>query len=625
VATISIRSLPTWRFTNYTWGSNPFGSGHARLTQSGANTLLEFDLDGPGVGSAFQTALILNNVSKSSLVSWNLGGWNPKVGTSGPDLFTGTAGNDEFDGLAGNDTLNGLAGNDSSTAGSATTALMGARAADWLYGQEGNDTLTGGAGTDYFTVWETSGDNSTDTITDFTPGSGGDHIYSYQIQPRFTNYTSGSNPFGSGHARLTQSGANTLLEFDLDGPGVGGAFQTALILNNVSKSSLVSWNLGGWNPNVGTSGPDLFAGTAGNDEFDGLAGNDTLNGLEGNDSPAGRARATTALMGAREADWLYGQEGNDTLTGGAGTDYFTVWETSGDSSTDTITDFTPGSGGDYIYSYQIQPRFTNYTSGSNPFGSGHARLTQSGANTLLEFDLDGPGVGGAFQTALILNNVSKSSLVSWNFGGWSPNVGTPGSDLFSGTAGNDEFDGLAGNDTLNGLAGDDSLYGGLGNDSLDGGDGNDQLHGQEGNDTLTGGAGTDYFTVWATSGDSSTDTITDFTPGSGGDYIYSYQIQSRFTNYTPGSNPFGSGHARLTQSGANTLLEFDLDGPGVGGAFQTALILNNVSKSSLVSWNLGNWNPNVGTSGPDLFSGTAGNDQFDGLAGNDTLNGLAGE
>jgi Ca2+-binding RTX toxin-like protein len=373
-------------------------------------------------------------------------------GTSGDDPLTGSAGNDTLNGLAGNDTLYGGLGNDSLDAGEGT---------DWLYGQGGNDTLTGGAGTDYFTVWETSGDSSTDTITDFTPGSAGDYIYSNPIEWRFTNYTWGSNPFGSGHARLTQSGANTLLEFDLDGPGVGGAFQTALILNNVSKSSLVSWNLGGWNPNVGTLGPDLFTGTAGNDEFDGLAGNDTLNGLAGDDTLQG-GLGNDSLDGGDGNDQLQGQEGNDTLTGGAGTDYFTVWETSGDSSTDTITDFTPGSAGDYIYSNPIEWRFTNYTWGSNPFGSGHARLTQSGANTLLEFDLDGPGVGGAFQTALILNNVSKSSLVSWNLGGWNPNVGTLGPDLFTGTAGNDEFDGLAGNDTLNGLAGDDTLLGGAG-------------------------------------------------------------------------------------------------------------------------------------------------------------------
>jgi hypothetical protein len=32
-----------------------------------------------------------------------------------------------------------------------------------------------------------------------------------------TNYTSGDNPFVSGHARLTQSGANTLFEVDPDG------------------------------------------------------------------------------------------------------------------------------------------------------------------------------------------------------------------------------------------------------------------------------------------------------------------------------------------------------------------------------------------------------------------------
>ncbi|WP_287695850.1 hypothetical protein, partial [Accumulibacter sp.] len=610
---------PTWRFSNYTVGANPFASGHARLTQAGANTLLEFDLDGAVGGGSFQTVVILNNVSKSSLVSWNLGGWNPHLGTSGSDLFTGTTSDDEFDGVAGNDTLNGLAGNDSLYGGLGDDSLDAGDGFDYLYGQEGNDTLTGGPGTDHFYVWETAGDTSTDTITDFAAGAGGDRIASLPTW-RFTNYTPGANPFGSGHARLTQSGSDTLLDFDLDGAG-GGSFQTALILNQVSRTALASWNLGGWSPHVGTSADDLFSGTAGNDEFDGLAGNDTLGGLAGGDSLYG-GLGDDGLDGGDGFDYLYGQEGNDTLTGGAGTDHFYVWDTTGDTSTDTITDFAAGNGGDRIASLPTG-RFTNYTSGTNPFGSGHARLTQAGADTLLEFDLDGPGGGGSFQTAVILSNVSKSSLVSTNLVNWIPNVGTPGSEPFAGTPGNDEFDGLAGNDTVSGLAGNDSLYGGLGDDSLDGGEGFDYIHGQEGNDTLTGGAGNDYFYIWESVGDTSTDTITDFTAGNGGDRI-ALLPTGHFSNYTAGANPFGSGHARLTQSAADTLLEFDLDGAGGSSSFQTAAIFNNVGRSSLTSSNLGGWNPHVGTAGPELLTGTAGNDEFDALAGNDTLVGLAG-
>ncbi|MEF8756319.1 MAG: hypothetical protein V5B60_20675 [Accumulibacter sp.] len=527
-----VMSLPTWRFSNYTSGSNPFGSGHARLTQSGADTLLEFDVDGPGVGGGFQTAVIFTNVSRSSLVSYNFDVWNPNVGTSGPDLLDGGADDEVIEGLAGDDTLNGFPGNDTLDGGSGNDSLDGGQGNDALYGQEGNDTLigdagddnldgglgndtlTGGAGNDYldgrlgddsldggeendslfgqegndtlsggagddyldgglgndtlsggsgsdlFNMWTAPDDTSVETIIDFTPGSGGDQI---DVVASFTNYKPNSNPFGSGHARLTQSGANTLLEFDRDGPGVGGTFQTAAILNNVSKSSLVSSNLQGWDHNVATPYDDLLAGTLSNDDLNGRAGNDTLNGLAGNDT-------------------LYGGLGNDTLTGGAGSDGFSVWHESGDNSTDTITDFTPGNGGDFI---SVLPSwlFTNFTPGSNPFGSGHARLTQSGANTLLDFDLDGPGVGSAFQTAVILNNVSKSSLLSSSLGGWSPNVGTPSPELFAGTHGNDEFDGLAGNDTLNGLAGNDTLYGGHGDDRIDGGAGADTMEGGIGGDT----------------------------------------------------------------------------------------------------------------------------------------------
>ncbi|MBK8387425.1 MAG: hypothetical protein IPL11_18285, partial [Candidatus Accumulibacter sp.] len=106
--------MPITGLTSYTIGDNPFVSGHARLTQSGANTLFEVDPDGSVGAAGFRTVAILNNVTKTHLVADNLDGFDPNAmaGTAAADSLTGSIGNDQIYGLAGNDTLNGLAGDD---------------------------------------------------------------------------------------------------------------------------------------------------------------------------------------------------------------------------------------------------------------------------------------------------------------------------------------------------------------------------------------------------------------------------------------------------------------------------------------------------------------------------------
>ncbi len=79
------------------------------------------------------------------------------TGTSGAETLTGGNYTDFIDAQAGNDTL------------------FGGLGPDTLIGGQGSDTMTGGGGQDTF-VWK-SGDGfgaPTDTITDFTKGSGGD-------------------------------------------------------------------------------------------------------------------------------------------------------------------------------------------------------------------------------------------------------------------------------------------------------------------------------------------------------------------------------------------------------------------------------------------------------------------
>lgn len=561
------------------------------------------------------------------------------VGTSSADAINGDRGNDLLFGNAGNDTMEGGDDDDQLLGGDGDDVLVGGAGSDILIGGPGDDTLTGGDDLDLF-YFAGSVDTSVDTITDFAAGLFGEGLalpLEWLTNFSAANPYTEANPFATGHARLTQAGADTLLELDTDGPDGSEAFRTIAILSNVTKTDLTANNFLVFDPGVigilGTVAANTLNGTSAADEMHGGAGNDTMNGLAGDDALYGGMDndelsggddndrlsgddGSDILSGGAGMDLLIGGLGNDTLTGGGNSDYFGFdfeiasvfddgfgggffWFTQrywfddsasiADTSVDTITDFTAGAGGDLL-SVPVW-RLSNYLYG-NPFASGHARLTQSGANTLFELDADGPNGGAAYQTLAILNNVSKGDLRAENFDGFNPNfiAGAAAADSLNGTAGDDEMYGNAGNDTLNGLAGDDILYGGPdpdqlnggndsdrlfgagGNDVLNGGAGHDLLIGGSGNDTLTGGAEKDYFgfdfdysygfaygipngydysypygdedgdvflgdgdRFWEASAtiDTSIDTITDFVAGIGGDELL---IPAwRFTNYSGGT------------------------------------------------------------------------------------------
>ncbi len=577
---------------------NPLVSGHVRLTQSGANILFEVDPDGSEGAAVFRTVAILNNVTRSHLVAANVGGFdpNPIMGTAAADSLSGGAGNDDIYGLAGKDSVAGGGGSDTLTGGA------------------GDDTLTGGAGSDYFRVWNGSADTSVDTITDFTAGLGGDRLSMPTWGWGLNYYPYGDNPFASGHVRLTQSGANTLFEVDPDGTIGAAVFHTVAILNNVTRSLLVADNLDGFDPNAmgGTAAADSLSGGAGNDEIYGFAGNDTLSGLAGNDRLYGGSN-NDVLNGGNGNDRLYGNEGNDGMTGGAGYDSLT-----GGAGDDTLEG---GDGVDQLYADEGNDSLSG--------GTGNDSLTGGTGDDTLE--------GGDGHDEL---------------------YGNEGNDSMAGGAGFDYLYGGAGDDTLDGGADNDSVYysdatgpvtvnlalgtatgAGIGSDTLisvervygsqyadilTGDWGNNSLRGDGGNDTLTGGAGSDDFEVSYGTSDTSVDTITDFIAGPSGDRLS--------MGTTGSSNPFLSGHARLTQSGANTLFEMDPDGAVGADTFRTVAILINVTRSHLVAYNVINalasvFDPNTinGTAEDNSLSGGMGNEEIYGLAGNDTLSGLAGD
>ena len=295
-------------------------------------------------------------------------------------------------------------------------------------GTSGNDTLLGGTGND---------------IIDGLAGN--DHLYGYEGNDSITGGVGDDHLWGGlGNDTLDGGDGSDAVYYS----DASAAVTLYLALGTASGTGSGTDTLISIEIVFGSSFGDLLIGSAGSDLLYGQDGNDTIDGGPGSDQ-------------------LYGGNGNDLLVGGAGSDYFQFRTTSADTSTDTLTDFQAGLGGDWL---SIPTwLFSNYQRNANPFATGHARLTQSGANTLVEIDVDGSSGPAGFETIAILTHVSVSSLVASNLGGFVPMIsmlGSAGPDVLTGTAGNDYISGMAGNDTLSGGAGNDLLDGGSGTDTV---------------------------------------------------------------------------------------------------------------------------------------------------------------
>lgn len=170
----------------------------------------------------------------------------------------------------------------------------------------------------------------------------------------------------------------------------------------------------------------------------------------------------------------------------------------------TITDFTPGDAGDRLL-IDLSIWLSGWDGQTNPFAAGFFQLLQSGADTILRLDYDGPArASGAFTDIIRLQNVEAGTLTAFNLFDWASSGAVPPPAAGNTpTEGTDELRGSNGPDSIGGLGGYDLITGGAGADTLDGGAGNDDVQGEEGSDNILGGAGDDYLygdTPYATIG-----------------------------------------------------------------------------------------------------------------------------
>ena len=226
---------------------------------------------------------------------------------------------------------------------------------------------------------------------------------------------------------------------------------------------------------------------------------------------------------------------------------------------------------------------SGWDSQSNPFGTGHLRLVQSGADALLQTqtghtiirfkDVSGDSfvpanLGFAIPRVLPVSHNGSTPFYATDAGDWI--VGHTGNDFLVGLGGNDTIFGLAGNDVLYGWTGADLVEGGQGADFIIGGDGADTLIGGAGGDWMGGGAGADVYRYLATGDSNATggfDAVAQFETGI--DRIDLSAIDANTAAggdqaFTIGALAAGqAGRLQITTTAGYTLVEGDVNGDGI--------------------------------------------------------------
>ncbi|CAN7520113.1 hypothetical protein LJR219_003650 [Phenylobacterium sp. LjRoot219] len=645
---------------NWLWGAGGAAdslngaAGDDLLTVgAGAHTLV----GGAGEDAVALTAAGAVNVSLAVLGAQTTG--QGLMTFSGVERLSGTLLGDSLSGNAAANVLAGAAGGDSLAGGGGNDLLLGDGAIDVARpgdggaitvtndtGVSGNDSLSGGDGGDTLI-----GGGGNDLLTG---GLGGDSLVG-----------------GAGADIAAYDAASVGVTGDLlAGTATGDGADTLSGVEHLSGSAFNDTLRGdsGANSLAGGAGADSLDGREGNDALTGGAGRDLLNGGDGDD----------ALSGGADDDRLTGGAGDDRLDGGAG---FDTADFSGSAAITVdlgvTTAQTTGQGLDTLLNIEhviggtAGDRLTGDANGNWLAGGGGGdTLSGAGGDDLIELgsganSLDGGagvdtlsfrGAAGGVEVSLLDQGVGRDTLQGvMTFSGF---------ENLSGSTHNDTLTATADGDLLAGDLGDDSLVGGAGADLLSGdgrmavadggsgpialvevaGGGDDTIDAGSGSDTVSGGGGGDLVLLNTQAGQSARVSlgegadvlrlnaamrgglvVTDFQGGPNGDVLdMEAMLAARLDGWDSAAdgNPFETGHLRLVQDGAATVIEFDADGGG--DAWSTLVRLENTSSLQLSAHNLG-FLPLpmiVGGAGGDEFAWDPDSpaDTVDGGAGVDVVN-----
>ncbi len=490
------------------------------------------------------------------------------IGSAHNDNLTGDGSANRIDGYLGNDTIYGNGGNDQ------------------LFGGQGVDMISGGDGDDVFVI------SSISEIVagEIYDGGAGYDILRFNPTPTFgTVDLTGVSLisieeirgalFIGLHLNISQfSGLQTLEanRLSLNNGGsisfAGMQFSSLSMVSLSDSATSVDFSLASITSIF--SQLSIYGGAAG----DAITGNNTrsnaLYGNAGDDTLIGGAQADTLyggndndnLVGGGGGDSLYGGNGNDVLDGGTGANL--LFGEGGDdrlivglASTEQMID-----GGDGIDTLALTATYAlvgemvgieRIELGS--FGLA-INVTRINAGLASNATITGTGyldITMSAGQALFLTQMTIASTVAISV------TGTTGIDVIKGS--------LTAAMTVSTGDGTDQIRTSNLADTIDGGAGNDKIMGLSGADNLTGGTGADQFR-YLFAGDSTLaaqDRILDFTSGT--DKLDFRVLDAdlvapgRQTISFIGTAAFAAGgtaQARYVDSGADKLVQIDLNGDG---------------------------------------------------------------
>jgi VCBS repeat-containing protein len=344
--------------------------------------------------------------------------------------------------------------------------------------------------------------NAADGVTTIATGDGDDII---------TNTGIGANnlTLGAGNNAITTGGGVNIIDFTNGNNTVntGGGANT---ITGTSGHNYIKTGAGvdtitlGGGDNIIKSGDGASTTIAGGGNNFVCAGIDvdTITLGDGNNVVLAGDGANTVIVGNGK-NFVIGGTGLDTLTAGDGGNYID----GGPAGANTIVS---GSGNDTIFGGIAVDTI------SAGGGDDRIHILGIGANTV-------HGEGGS-DTLIVDFSDATAAITNAALAPAAPAAGyTGGIAGYGATAytGIETFDITTGSgaDSIFTGDGDDILFGGANDDNLSAAAGDDLLTGGEGNDRLTGGSGVDTFIFKSADGTGSTDTITDFTAGTGGDVL----------------------------------------------------------------------------------------------------------